>query len=65
MIIHPNCRNRGYATRALDYAREIALERYCYKIMLMTGSKKEATLNFYKQAGYNAQDKTAFVRWLA
>ena len=30
----------------------------------MTGSKKEATLIFYKRAGYSAQDRTAFVRWL-
>jgi hypothetical protein len=32
--------------------------------MLMTGSKKESTLHFYKKAGYNAEDKTAFIQWL-
>ena len=25
--------------------------------MLLTGSKKESTLNFYRQAGYNSEDK--------
>lgn len=28
--------------------------------MLLTGSKEESTLNFYKSAGYNSSDKTAF-----
>ena len=45
-------------------ASEIAKANNCYKIMLMTGSKKESTLNFYRKAGYNSDDKTAFIRWL-
>lgn len=32
--------------------------------MLMTGSKRETTLNFYKNAGYNSEDKTAFIMHL-
>jgi hypothetical protein len=36
----------------------------CYKIMLLTGSKKKETLNFYGNAGYNSTDKTAFIQWL-
>ncbi len=31
-------------------------------MMLLTGSNDERTLNFYKNAGYNCNDKTAFVR---
>ena len=27
-------------------------------------AKSESTLNFYKQAGYNCADKTAFIQWL-
>lgn len=57
-------RNRGYATQLLNYAREIAKDNGCYKIMLLTGSKKESTLDFYKNAGYNSQDKTGFIQWL-
>ena len=29
--------------------------------MLLTGSKEESTLNFYRSAGYNSSDKTAFI----
>jgi len=34
-------------------------------MMLLTGSKKQATLDFYSKAGYNSTDKTAFIQWLA
>jgi len=64
VITHPEHRNNGYGTQMLDYAKEIAIDCKCYKIMLMTGSKKNSTLNFYKQAGYNMDDKTAFIQWL-
>lgn len=57
-------RNKGYATSILNFAREIAINENCYKIMLLTGSKKESTLSFYERAGYNSQDKTAFIQWL-
>jgi hypothetical protein len=30
----------------------------------MTGAKDAETLRFYQRAGFNAQDKTAFIRWL-
>ncbi|MBD5080617.1 MAG: GNAT family N-acetyltransferase [Ruminococcaceae bacterium] len=57
-------RKKGYATACLDFAKEIALKESCYKIMLMTGSKQESTLNFYQKAGYNCNDKTAFIQWI-
>mgnify|MGYP002508708516 CR=1 FL=1 len=59
VITDENYRKRGLATACLDYAREIAEKEHCYKMMLLTGSKKESTLNFYRQAGYNSEDKTA------
>lgn len=48
----------------LTYAKEIAKKEKCYKIMLLTGSKEESTLNFYRKCGYNSEDKTAFIQWL-
>jgi len=64
VITDANERGRGYASGVLDFAREIARKDNCYKIMLMTGSKKDSTLHFYEAAGYNRQDKTAFIQWL-
>jgi GNAT superfamily N-acetyltransferase len=57
-------RGRGLATACLNYAREIAERENCYKLMLLTGSKRESTLRFYENAGYDRSDKTGFVLWL-
>jgi len=64
VVTHKDYRSRGYATQCLNYAKEIAIKRNCYKMMLLTGSKDEKTLNFYCNAGYNSADKTAFIQWL-
>lgn len=64
VITDTEYRKRGLATACLNYAREIARRENCYKMMLLTGSKKESTLNFYEQAGYNRNDKTAFIQWI-
>lgn len=64
VVTHKDYRGKGYATACLNYAKQIAEENNCYKMMLLTGSKDEATLNFYKNAGYNSSDKTAFVQWI-
>lgn len=59
-----HCRGHGYATECLDFAKRIAIENRCYKMMLLTGSHREETLDFYRRAGYTSTDKTAFVQWL-
>lgn len=58
-------RGKGYATECLNYAKDIAVKENCYKMMLLTGSKKLQTLEFYKNAGYNSTDKIAFIQWIA
>ena len=64
VVTHEAYRGRGYATECLNYAKEIAEQAGCYKMMLLTGSKEESTLRFYGNAGYNSTDKTAFIQWL-
>ncbi|MBQ3285293.1 MAG: GNAT family N-acetyltransferase [Ruminococcus sp.] len=64
VVTHAGHRGKGYATACLNYAKEIAVSANCYKMMLMTSAKTESTLNFYRQAGYNCTDKTAFIQWL-
>lgn len=63
VVTHGDYRGKGYATECLNYAKEIAEKTNCYKMMLLTGSKKETILNFYRNAGYNSTDKTAFIQW--
>lgn len=64
VITDEKYRKRGLATACLDYARELAQRKNCYKMMLLTGARQESTLRFYEQAGYNKNDKTAFIQWL-
>ena len=64
VVKHADYRKKGYATDCLNYAKHIAKENNCYKMMLLTGSKEESTLNFYRNAGYNSTDKTAFIQWI-
>ena len=64
VVTHANYRKKGYAHECLDYAKQIAQRENCYKMMLLTGSKRPETLAFYEHAGYNCTDKTAFIQWL-
>ena len=64
VVTHADYRGKGYATACLNYARGLAVDADCYKMMLLTGSKSESTLKFYSNAGYNSTDKTAFIQWL-
>ena len=64
VVTHSDYRGKGYATECLNYAKQIAENTNCYKMMLLTGSKKKEILNFYGNARYNSTDKTAFIQWL-
>lgn len=64
VVTHIDYRCRGLAGECLAYAKQIAEKENCYKMMLLTGSKRESTLRFYQNAGYNSNDKTAFIQWL-
>ena len=64
VVTREDYRGKGYAGECLEFAREIAEKENCYKMMLLTGSKKPETIAFYEKAGYNSSDKTAFIQWL-
>jgi ribosomal protein S18 acetylase RimI-like enzyme len=52
-------RGRGYGKQMLQAAVTAGWQADCYKVMLMTGSKKPSTLAFYSAAGFE-QSKTGF-----
>lgn len=64
VVTRADYRGKGYATECLDFAKKIAEKENCYKMMLLTGSKRPETLSFYEKAGYNSSDKTAFIQWI-
>ena len=64
VVTHTDFRGHGFASECLEYAKQIAQQSNCYKMMLLAGKKEKKTLDFYRNAGYNSTDKTAFIQWL-
>ena len=64
VVTHPAHRRRGLASACLRRAVDIARAAGCYKIMLLTGSREEGTLRFYRQAGFNSEEKAGFCQRL-
>ena len=61
VVTNPDFRRHGMGTAVLKRALQTAWEHKCYKVMLLTGSKNEATLRFYEKAGFERGVKTGFV----
>ncbi|WP_339759313.1 GNAT family N-acetyltransferase [uncultured Hoeflea sp.] len=59
VVTKPAHRQRGYAGALLHHGFAKAWEMGCYKVMLLSGSKDPATLDFYRHCGF-VQDKTGF-----
>ena len=64
VVTHADYRNQGYASALLQKASEIAKERCCYKLFLETGSNKESTLNFYRNNGFEIDQKHSCLKRL-
>lgn len=63
VVTDQDFRRKGIGARLLKYALKDAWKSGCYKVMLLTGSKRPETLNFYQNAGFQAGKKTAFVAY--
>jgi len=63
VVTAPNFRQQGLGTAVLRHALADAWAENCYKVMLLTGSKRESTLRFYEQAGFRRDVKTGFVAY--
>ena len=59
VVTHPDHRKRGYGKAILTEAIAAAWRHGCYKVMLLTGSRRPATLKFYTDVGFE-QTKTGF-----
>jgi ribosomal protein S18 acetylase RimI-like enzyme len=60
VVTHADYRRLGLGRRVLVHALDIAWQADCYKVLLATGSKRETTLRFYEEAGFQRGGKTYF-----
>ncbi len=61
VVTHTEYRRKGYGSAVLTYALKYAWSKNCYKAMLMTGRKNEATYEFYESVGFDRVTKQAFI----
>jgi GNAT superfamily N-acetyltransferase len=61
VVTHRLHRRRGHGQEVLKAALSYAWSKHCYKVMLMTGRRDEATFRFYESAGFNRHEKEAFI----
>jgi GNAT superfamily N-acetyltransferase len=60
VVTHDSFRRKGYGSAVLKKAVEMAREKGCYKVMLLTGRKDEGVFSFYESAGFDRSKKTGF-----
>jgi GNAT superfamily N-acetyltransferase len=60
VVTHQEHRGQGYGKALLAQALEFGWSQQCYKVMLMTGRKDDATHHFYESAGFDPLSKKAF-----
>ena len=60
VVTHADHRQAGLGRAVLNVALDTAWQADCYKVVLATGSKQEATLRFYEGAGFKRGGKSYF-----
>ncbi len=60
VVTHADHRRTGLGRAVLHAALDKAWNANCYKVLLATGSRREATLRFYEGAGFQRGGKTYF-----
>ena len=59
VIVTKKRRNEGVGKSILNFALKLAENKNCYKVALLTGSKKESVHKFYKTSGFTGS-KTGY-----
>jgi GNAT superfamily N-acetyltransferase len=61
VVTHSNHRRRGCGRAVLGHALRTAAQAGCYKVMLLTGSRRPEVHRFYESCGFRSDEKTGFV----
>ncbi|MFG1813879.1 GNAT family N-acetyltransferase [Kribbella sp. NPDC049174] len=61
VVVDAAVRGSGLGKRIMAGTLQAATDAGCYKVMLMTGSRRESTHAFYRACGFDPDAKTAYV----
>jgi GNAT superfamily N-acetyltransferase len=61
VVTHEAYRRRGIARQLMHHAQQVAWDAGCYKVMLLTGSKRDEVYEFYEKCGFVKGVKTGFI----
>ena len=61
VVVHRDHRRSGTGTSMIQAALERAWEADCCKVMLLTGVDNPHTQNFYKELGFDGDEKRGYV----
>jgi len=61
VITETTLRDRGYGRQLMAEALNYCWDSGCYKAMLLTGSDKKSTHEFYLSCGFSAREKTGYI----
>jgi GNAT superfamily N-acetyltransferase len=61
VIVLASHRKKGIGRTLISYSLDYAWRHGCYKVMLLTGSKSEATHRLYVAAGFSGTEKMGYV----
>jgi GNAT superfamily N-acetyltransferase len=60
VVVEESLRGRGLGKEIMAGTLRAAWDAGCYKVMLMTGSRRESTHAFYRSCGFSTDLKTGF-----
>jgi GNAT superfamily N-acetyltransferase len=61
VVVEKELRGTGVGKEIMRHTLDVAWAAGCYKVMLMTGSRRPSTLAFYEACGFSRDAKTAFL----
>lgn len=60
VVTHSDYRNKGHGKAVIDAAISLAESKNCYKVMLLSASKRTEAHEFYKKIGFDGDSKKGF-----
>jgi N-acetylglutamate synthase-like GNAT family acetyltransferase len=63
VVVEETLRGRELGKEIMRETVQVAWDAGCYKVMLLTGSRRSSTHAFYRACGFDANDKTGYVAW--